>query len=599
MIRLCASVAVNYRRENLLGRNIMDYVAPVADIRFVLKSMAGLGDLITDGLAGELDENLLSALLEEAGKAAQGLLAPLNIPGDRAGAKLTELGVTAAPGFTAAYEAWCQGGLSGVDASPEHGGMGLPTSVGAAIMEMWNAANMAFSLCPVLTQGAAEAIAAHGSEDLKNLYLPRLIRGEWTAAMALTEPSAGSDLSQMRTRAEPVGDGTYRLLGNKIYITYGDHDMSPNIVHLVLARLSDAPAGTRGISLFLVPKFIPAANGNLGQRNDFRCTGLEHKLGIHASPTCSISYGDSKGAIGWLIGRENEGLACMFTMMNRARLATGLQGVGVGEHATQRAYAYARDRRQGRAGDDAMAPIIQHPDVQRMLLDMRSAVFAARAIAFSCGVAIDRAKRETDPARRAAAAAREALLTPMAKAFGADVGVETASLGVQVHGGMGYVEETGAAQHLRDARIVPIYEGTNGIQAIDLVMRKVVKDGGVAAMALIAEISEISSAAEAPALTKAIEALTTTTAWLLQASEPERLAAAYPYLTLFSVTFGGGLLIKGALAAEAGAKDAPADIGVLANHFAAHRLSHASALADQAMHGARVLADPKAMAAYS
>ena len=289
----------------------------------------------------------------------------------------------------------------------------------------------------------------------------------------------------------------------------------------------------------------------------------------------------------------------MFTMMNRARLATGLQGVGVGEHATQRAYAYARDRRQGRAGDDAMAPIIQHPDVQRMLLDMRSAVFAARAIAFSCGVAIDRAKRETDPARRAAAAAREALLTPMAKAFGADVGVETASLGVQVHGGMGYVEETGAAQHLRDARIVPIYEGTNGIQAIDLVMRKVVKDGGVAAMALIAEISEISSAAEAPALTKAIEALTTTTAWLLQASEPERLAAAYPYLTLFSVTFGGGLLIKGALAAEAGAKDAPADIGVLANHFAAHRLSHASALADQAMHGARVLADPKAMAAYS
>jgi acyl-CoA dehydrogenase len=587
----------------------MEYRAPVDDIRFVLTHMAGLDALRADGLADDLDDDLLSALLAEAGKAAEGLLAPLNGSGDREGARLTADGVTTAPGFAAAYAAWRDGGWSGVDAAPDHGGMGLPTAVGAAVMEMWNAANMAFALCPVLTQGAAEAIAAHGDEALKALYLPRLVSGEWTAAMALTEPSAGSDLSHLRTRAEPDGEGRYRLFGTKIYITYGDHDMAPNIIHLVLARLPDAPAGTRGISLFLCPKFIPDADGRPGARNDFSCTGLEHKLGIHASPTCVMSYGDSVGATGWLVGAPNAGLAAMFTMMNRARLATGLQGVGIAEHAAQRAYAYARERRQGRAGADAVAPIIRHPDVARMLLDMRSMTFAARAIAYCTAMAIDRAHREADPERREAASAREALLTPMAKAYGSDIGVEAASLGIQVHGGMGYIEETGAAQHLRDARIVPIYEGANGIQAIDLVSRKVVRDSGVAAASLISDMGEaIAGARTRPELaathavaTAAISALQRSTSWLLEAerSEAERLAAAYPYLTLFSTVVGGCLLIKGALAALDGAVGSPADIVVLTQHYAIARMSHAGALADQAQLGAGPLGDPQALSAYS
>jgi acyl-CoA dehydrogenase len=584
----------------------MAYAAPIDDIRFVLKAMAGLDSLIADGLGGDLDDDLLNAVLDEAGKTAEGVLAPLNRVGDREGAKLGPGGVSTAPGFPSAYAAWREGGWNGVAAGPEYGGMGLPMAVNAAILELWNGANMAFALCPVLTQGAAEAIEAHASDALKTLYLPRLVSGEWAAAMALTEPSAGSDLSNLRTRAEPAGDGTYRLFGTKIFITYGDHDMADNIVHLVLARLPGAPEGTKGISLFLAPKFLPGADGTLGARNDFSCTGLEHKLGIHASPTCVMSYGDSGGATAWLIGEENNGLACMFTMMNRARLATGLQGVGIAEGATQTAYGFARERRQGRAGADAIAPIIAHPDVQRMLLDMRSLTFAARAIAYATGVALDRAQRETDPPRRSAAAAREALLTPLAKAFGSDVGVEVASLGVQVHGGMGYIEETGAAQSLRDARIVPIYEGTNGIQAIDLVMRKVVRDGGVAASALVDEIRAIAEAAaaggklaQAPALlVDAIEALSDSTAWLLAAGEQERLAAAYPYLTLFSITLGGALLQKGACAALDGANAAPADMAVLARHFAVNRLSHAGALAMQVRQGAAALTVPAAMSAY-
>ena len=585
----------------------MDYVAPVEDMRFALKTMAGLDALRADGLADDLDDALLTSLLAEAGKTAQGLLAPLNASADRAGATLTSDGVRTAPGFPAAYDAWRGGGWSALDAHPDHGGMGLPTALGAAVMEMWNGANMAFSLCPVLTQGAVEALAAHGDQTLKTLYLPRLVSGEWTAAMALTEPSAGSDLSHLCTRAEPKGDGTYRLSGTKIFITYGDHDMAANIVHFVLARLPGAPQGTKGISLFLTPKFIPNSDGALGARNDFRCSGVEHKLGIQASPTCVISYGDNGGATAWLVGQENNGLACMFTMMNRARLATGLQGVGVAEIATQRAYAYARGRSQGRAGTEAIAPIIAHPDVQRMLLDMRSGTFAARAIAYSTGVAIDRAHRETDPARRAAAAAREALLTPLAKAFGSDIGVEAASLGIQVHGGMGYIEETGAAQHLRDARIVPIYEGTNGIQAIDLVNRKVVRDQGAAARLLIEEIRAIAaSAASKPPLTQtantlivATESLSDTTDWLLDASDNARLAAAYPYLTLFAITVGGGLLLKGAMAALSGSNDAPRDIVALAEQFAVSRLTHAAAMAKQAMNAAGPMAHPDAMAAYS
>jgi alkylation response protein AidB-like acyl-CoA dehydrogenase len=577
----------------------MAYAAPVEDIRFILHDVAGLDALIADGLAGDLDADLLNALLDEAGNTAAGLLEPLNTLGDRTGSTLTGQGVVTPPGFPAAYAAWREGGWNGIDASTDHGGMGLPTAVSAAVMEIWNGANMAFTLAPVLTQGAAEAIAAHGDAALKAAYLDKLVSGEWTAAMALTEPSAGSDLSNLRTKANPAADGTYRLFGSKIFITYGDHDLADNIVHLVLARLPDAPAGTRGISLFLSPKFLPD-----GTRNDFRCTGLEHKLGIHASPTCSMTYGENGGAVAWLVGAPNNGLACMFTMMNRARLATGLQGVGVAEAATQHAYAYARDRRQGRAGEHAIAPIVEHPDVARMLLDMRSQTLAARAIAYSAGLAIDRAVRETEPAKKAAASAREALLIPIIKSYGSDIGVEVASTGVQVHGGMGYIEETGAAQFLRDARIVPIYEGTNGIQAIDLVGRKVVRDGGAAACALIAELTAIASAAkgktqlaQAPAqLDWALEALTQTTDWLLDAArtEEERLGGATPYLTLFATTLGGALLIKGALKSNA-----PADMTALARHYATTRLTHAGALAVQVQSGVGALAAEGAMAAYS
>jgi alkylation response protein AidB-like acyl-CoA dehydrogenase len=572
------------------------YTAPASDIRFMLHDVCGLDALIADGLAGELDADLLNALLEEAGATAAGILEPLNRVGDRQPATLTGQGVVTTPGWPAAYSAWREGGWNGIDASADHGGMGLPTAVSAAVMEVWNGANMAFTLCPVLTQGAAEAIAAHASEALKAAYLPRLISGEWTGAMALTEPSAGSDLSVLRTKATRADDGTYRLFGSKIFITYGDHDMADNIIHLVLARLPDAPAGTKGISLFLAPKVLPD-----GTRNDFRCTGLEHKLGIHGSPTCSMSYGEGDGAVAWLVGAENNGLAAMFTMMNRARLATGLQGVGIAEAATQAAYAYARDRRQGGGGT---TPIINHPDVARMLLDMRSQALAARAICYSAGVAIDRATRESDPAKKAAASAREALLIPLAKAYGSDIGVDVASTGVQVHGGMGYIEETGAAQYLRDARIVPIYEGTNGIQAMDLVGRKVVRDGGAAAMTLIAELTLILESAKgaaalgkAPAqLACAIEALTQTTDWLLEAarSEADRLAGATPYLTLFATTLGGALLIKGAL------KDGgPSDLPALARHYGAARLAHAGALAVQVQAGAVAIGAADALSAYA
>ena len=577
----------------------MAYSAPVEDIRFILHDVAGLDGLIADGLAGDLDASLLSALLDEAGNTAAGLLEPLNTLGDRTGCSLTDAGVVTPPGFPAAYAAWREGGWNGIDASTEHGGMGLPTAVSAAVMEIWNGANMAFTLAPVLTQGAAEAIAAHGDPDLKAAYLDKMVSGEWTAAMALTEPSAGSDLSNLRTKATPAGDGTYRLFGSKIFITYGDHDLADNIAHLVLARLPDAPAGTKGISLFLSPKILPD-----GTRNDFRCTGLEHKLGIHASPTCSMTYGEKDGAVAWLIGAPNNGLACMFTMMNRARLATGLQGVGVAEAATQHAYAYARDRRQGRAGVHSIAPIVEHPDVARMLLDMRSQTFAARAIAYAAGVAIDRAARETDPDRKAAASAREALLIPIIKSYGSDIGVDVASTGVQVHGGMGYIEETGVAQYFRDARIVPIYEGANGIQAIDLVGRKVVRDGGAAACALISELTAIASnakgqpqLAQAPAqLDWALECLTQTTDWLLDAArtEPERLGGATPYLTLFATTLGGALLIKGALKTGA-----PADMTALARHYATTRLTHAGALAVQVQSGVGALSAEGAMGAYS
>jgi acyl-CoA dehydrogenase len=560
----------------------MTYRAPVSDIAFALTYGAGLKQALTEGIYGDLSEDVVDAVLAEAGKFATEVIAPLNVVGDRQGVQFKDGAVATAPGWKEAYRAWAAAGWNGVAAPADWGGQDLPQAVNAACLEMWNSAAMAFGIAPVLTMGAIDALTAHGSDALKRAYLPKLVSGEWTGTMQLTEPQAGSDVGALRTKAERAGDGTYRLTGQKIFITYGDHDMADNIVHLVLARLPDAPAGSRGVSLFLVPKFLLNADGSLGARNDVRAHSIEHKLGIHGSPTCTMVFGDRGGAVGYLIGEENHGLACMFTMMNQARLAVALQGVGIAERATQQALAYARERRQGRAAGvkEGASPIIMHPDVKRMLLTMRALTGAARAIAYATAVAIDRTHRSRDEAARAAAHERASLLTPIAKAFATDVGCEVSSLGVQVHGGMGYIEETGAAQHFRDARIAAIYEGTNGIQAIDLVTRKLPMSDGNAVRGYIDELRATADAvkaandptfgATAARLTDTIDSLARATEWLLKAPQSEAaLAGATPYLRLFAHAAGGALLAKEALAAirMAGDGSAPARVA-LARFFA-------------------------------
>src|SRR5882757_3768801 len=436
----------------------MSYRAPVADIAFALKHAAGLKAALAEGLYGDLDEETVDSVLEEAGRFAGDVIAPLNRIGDTFGTPFKDGNVTTPPGWKEAYTSWAAAGWNGLASPAAWGGQELPHALNAACVEMWNSASMAFGIGPVLTMAAIDALAAYGSDDLKQAYLGKLVSGEWMGTMQLTEPQAGSDVGALRTKAERAGDGSYHITGSKIFITYGEHDLTDNIIHFVLARLPDAPPGTKGISLFLVPKFFVHDDGSLGARNDARCHSIEHKLGIHGSPTCTMVYGDKGGAVGWLIGEENRGLNCMFTMMNNARLAVGLQGVAIAERATQQAMAYANDRRQGRAGGNGA--IINHPDVRRMLLTMRALTHAARAICYATGAAIDGAHRHKDDAARKAADQRASLLTPIAKAFSTDIGMEVASLGVQVHGGMGFVEETGAAQHYRDARIAPIYEGT-------------------------------------------------------------------------------------------------------------------------------------------
>ena len=498
-------------------------------------------------------------------------------------------------------DGWCKGGWNGLASPSEWGGQGLPQVVNAACTEMWNGASMAFGLGPVLTMGSVDALSAHGSDALKRAYLEKLISGEWTGTMQLTEPQAGSDVGALRTRAERAADGTYRITGQKIFITYGEHDLTDNIIHLVLARLPDAPPGTRGISLFLVPKFLLNKDGTPGPRNDVRAHSIEHKLGIHGSPTCTMVLGDNGGATGYLIGEENAGMACMFTMMNRARLAVGLQGVGIAERATQQAVAYARERRQGRIpGMPAKksAPIIAHPDVKRMLMTMRALTQAARSICYVTALALDRAERGADKAARAAAHARASLLTPLAKAFSSDIGVEVASLGVQVHGGMGFVEETGAAQFYRDARIAPIYEGTNGIQAIDLVTRKLPLDGGAVVESYLGELRGVVEAVNAtndPALgwsgvrlEEAVASLTRATRWMLANTDKsldEALAGATPYLRLFSIAAGGCLLAQQALAALRINADAGPRIA-LARFFAENFAVQAAGLERTVVEGA-------------
>ena len=580
----------------------MTYRAPVADIAFALRHAAGFAPALADGLYGDLGDDEVDAVLEEAGRFAGEVIAPLNVVGDRHGTPFKDGAVTTAPGWRQAYRDWAAAGWNGLAAPTQWGGQDLPQAVNAACIEMWNSASMAFGLGPLLTVAGIDALLAHGSDALKRTYLPKLVSGEWMGTMQLTEPQAGSDVGALRTKAERDGEGRYRISGQKIFITYGEHDLTDNIIHLVLARLPDAPAGTRGVSLFLVPKFPVNADGSLGPRNDARAHSIEHKLGIHGSPTCTMVYGDAGGAQAFLIGEENRGMACMFTMMNQARLGVGLQGVAIAERATQQALAYARERRQGRAAGATAgpSPIIAHPDVKRMLLTMRALTRAARAICYATAVALDRARRGTDAAARQAAHERASLLTPAAKAFATDVGSEVASLGIQVHGGMGFIEETGAAQHLRDARIAPIYEGTNGIQAIDLVTRKLPLADGGAVRGFIGELRRTVDAVNAvndPAfgwagvrLGEAVESLDRATQWLLARPQDDAaLAGATPYLRLFATTAGGALIADEALAAARLAGNGMADAGAriaLARFFAENVAVQAPGLERAVVEGA-------------
>ncbi|SEL83172.1 acyl-CoA dehydrogenase [Halomonas daqiaonensis] len=467
------------------------YVAPVRDVRFVLEEMLGHGSLALPGFE-EASPDLVEAVLEEAARLAGEVWAPLNASGDHQGCRLKDGQVTLPAGFIEAYQAYAEGGWNGIGVSEALGGQGLPEVVASAVQEMLHGANMALGLCPMLTAGAIEALAHHGSDEQQAVYLAKLVEGAWTGTMNLTEPQAGSDLSKVRTRAVPSEDGSgqYRLFGQKIYITWGDHDAAENIIHLVLARKPDAPEGNKGISLFLVPKFLVNADGSLGERNDVTCASIEHKLGIHGSPTCTLSFGEGEGAIGTLVGEEGRGLNHMFTMMNEARHKVGIQGIGVAERACQQAFAYALDRTQGRSPRSGRndCTISDHLDVRRMLLSMRARTDALRALALYCADRLDVARHAADEGERRLAQARVDVLIPVVKAFSTDQAVEIASLGIQVHGGMGFIEEAGAAQLLRDARIAPIYEGTNGIQALDLAGRKLQRDGGAALESLVGEV---------------------------------------------------------------------------------------------------------------
>ncbi|HRD67625.1 MAG TPA: acyl-CoA dehydrogenase C-terminal domain-containing protein [Candidatus Competibacter sp.] len=542
------------------------YLAPTRDMRFVIEELAGLDRLTRLPGYEDATPDLVEAILDEAAKLAGEVLAPLNKTGDTQGVRLEAGGVFAADGFKEAYQQFVEGGWNGISGAPDYGGQGLPELVLAATVEIWNAANMSFALCPLLNAGATEALKQHGSDALKAQYLPNMVSGAWTGTMNLTEPQAGSDLSAVRAKAVPEADH-YRIYGQKIFITWGDHDLADNVIHLVLARTPDAPEGVKGISLFLVPKFLVNADGSLGERNDVYCVSLEHKLGIHASPTCVMSFGDQDGAIGYLVGRENKGLAHMFTMMNEARQKVGIQGLGIADRAYQQARDYAKDRVQGRpldqkAGD--RVAIIQHPDVRRMLMTMKSQVEAMRAFAYVMAADMDLAHKHPDATERQHHQTRVDLLIPVLKGWCTELGVEITSIGIQVHGGMGYVEETGACQYLRDARVAPIYEGTTGIQAADLVGRKLAMDRGAAMAELIQEMRDVQAeltragSAELMAigesLTAGVQALERATQWVLQTlgRDPNAAAAASRnYLMLTGFVCGGWQMARAALVAKA------------------------------------------------
>lgn len=535
----------------------MTYTAPVTEQRFVLDTIADIGGLAQLPAFEAVSPDLVDAILNEAGKLAGQVFAPLNRVGDEQGAKFANGRVTLPAGFREAYAQYVEGGWASLGADPAYGGQGLPFALASAVQEQVTSANMAFSLCMMLSQGAVEALQAHASDELKRIYLTKLVSGEWTGTMNLTEPQAGSDVGALRTRAERQADGTYRIEGSKIFITWGEHDVADNIVHLVLARLPDAPAGTKGISLFVVPKFLVNLDGSLGEHNDLRCVSIEHKLGIHASPTCTMSFGDHDNCVGYLVGEENAGMRAMFTMMNHARINVGLQGVAIAERAYQGALAYARERVQSAKFGGSRDPvrIIEHADVRRMLMTLKATTEAIRALTYLNAAAVDRAHGATDADEKIRAQGLADLLTPVTKGYATDMGVELSSLAIQIFGGMGYIEETGAAQHLRDARIATIYEGTNGIQALDLVGRKLPTAGGAHWKALFAEIRTFVKAmpqdgdvgAMRPYLDDGLAALEKATVWLVgnqDDSAADTAAGATPYLRMFGVVVGAYLLAR-------------------------------------------------------
>lgn len=565
----------------------MSYAAPVRDIEFMLNKVIGLDDVAALPGFEEATPDLVGAILEESAKFTGEVLAPLNRAGDEQGSVWSEDGVTTPEGWKEAYQQFCENGWGALSFEPEYGGQGLPMCVSAAVQEMWHSSNMSFGLCPLLTQGAVDALHHHASPEMKERYVGKMVEGTWTGTMNLTEPQAGTDLAAIRTKAEPEGDH-YRISGQKIYITYGEHDLSENIIHLVLARLPDAPDGVKGISLFVVPKFLVNDDGSIGDRNDVQCVSIEHKLGIHASPTCVMSYGDNDGAIGYLVGEENHGLMYMFTMMNQARHAVGVEGYAIAAGAYQKALAYAKDRKQGKTllgkSEDDQG-IVNHPDVRRLLMTMRSGVDAMRGLSLECAAAFDKAAKHPDADKRDYFQRRGELLTPLVKGWSTEFGFDLCSMGVQIHGGMGFIEETGAAQYLRDARITTIYEGTTAIQANDLIGRKTARDGGQGMQELLAEIRETikelekSNRAElqviATRLGEAADALQATTEWMLKQENAALPAAgSVDFLMMGGRTVGGWLMGRLALAATAESDDpdySDAQI-TLARFFAEHEL---------------------------
>lgn len=576
----------------------MSFRAPLSDIKFTLNQVAGVNGLLERGMLENLDRGLLAAILEEAGKFAEERIAPINREGDIIGAQLKNGNVSLPDSWRETYRDWSSAGWAAVSGPEQYGGQALPISVAMACLEIWTSASLSFALNPLLTQAAVNAIDRFASEELKSLYLEKMVSGVWSGTMQLTEPQAGSDLNNIRTSATPQADGSYLIKGTKIFISYGDHSLTENIIHMVLARTPESPPGTKGISLFLVPKYLLDDDGSTGSRNDVVCSKVEHKLGIHASPTCVMNFGESSGAVGWLVGQEHMGLVAMFTMMNEARLGVGIQGVSIAERATQQAIAYANERKQGRNYSDRsgnaekdMDPIIQHPDVRRMLLTMKAKTAAARAICYMTAKALDLSRYGENTDEKTAAAEKAGLLTPVAKAYSTDISVEVASSNIQVHGGMGYMEETGAAQLFRDARITPIYEGTNGIQAIDLVTRKLPLNNGKIVRQHIDELWKISEEVSnsnhnelkeiGNNLTEAVNSLESATNWLLDNLETEpdgALSGATPYLRLFGVVTGGVYLAKGALEVKRSDLKEDSHHILLARYFAENLIGDATGL---------------------